>query len=142
MLRNLAAYLIAFVIAPIFAGLSQFLLLPLTLPLTLTLMPKAKDGNPRTPARVWSYALLSGLTCIARGLATIWFARVVFAWFRVEPTVAVAWALGAGFALNHLGALRASNHVTIIPEFTETVGDLLGVILGATYLLSHAPSHP
>jgi hypothetical protein len=138
MLRNVAAYLIAFILAPIFGGLAQVVLLPLTF-----LTRKAKDGNPRTPIRIWSYALFGGLTCIARGFAAIWFTRLVFGWFRVDPTVVAAWVLGGGFALHHLGALRASlfERAMFIPEFTETVGDLSGVILGGMYLLSRASLH-
>jgi hypothetical protein len=92
MLRNLAAYLVAFFLAPTFGGLATLV----SFPIIATVLPKPRGDNPRTPSRIWGYAFLSGFFCIAAAFAAIWFARVVFGWFRVEPTVTIAWVIGAG----------------------------------------------
>jgi hypothetical protein len=130
-LRYLAAYLIVVFLAPTFGGLAELVCTPIM----GALLPKVRDGNPRTPARMRSYALLSGLTAIVAGFAAIWFARAVFGWLRVEPTIAIAWVLGVAYALNDLNQLRASQGEMIIPRFTRTVGDLFGIVLGARHFL-------
>jgi hypothetical protein len=86
-MRYLAAYLIVLFLAPTFGGLAELVCTPI---MGALIVPKVRDGNPRTPARIWSYALLSGLTAIVAGFTAIWFARAVFGWLRVEPTIARA----------------------------------------------------
>lgn len=133
-MRYLAAYLIVLFLAPTFGGLAELVCTPIKGAL-LMIVPKGRDGNPRALARWASYALLSGLTAIVAGFAAIWFARAVFGWLRVEPTIAIAWVLGVAYALNDLNQLRASQGVMRIPWFTRTVGDLFGIVLGARHFL-------
>jgi hypothetical protein len=104
------------------------------------LLPKPKNGNPRTPSRIWAYAFLSGFFSIAGAFAAIWFARLVFGWIRVQPTTTIAWVLGAGYVLNDIRMLKASTgSEMMLPRFTQAIGDLLGVIVGTVYLLGSAP---
>lgn len=130
MLRNVAAYLVVFFVAPIFSGLITLI----SFPIIALLVPKPRGNNPQTP-RIWGYAFLSGCFCIAGAFAAIWFARVVFGWFRVEPTITVAWVLGTGYVLNDLRRLKISETEMMAPRGAQLAGDLLGVALGAVYLL-------
>jgi hypothetical protein len=132
MIRNLAAYVIAFFLAPTFGALGQLVFLPIT----LLLMPKARDGNPRTIPRILVYGLLAGLFSVAEAFIAVWFARVLFGWLRVPPSVAIAWLLAAGYVLNDLRHLKASFGGSLVfPWLARTIGDVLGLILGAIYLL-------
>jgi hypothetical protein len=133
MIRNLAAYVIAFFLAPTFGALGQLVFLPIT----LLLMPNARSGNPRTMPRIFVYGLLSGLFSVAEAFIAVWFARVLFGWLRVRPNVAIAWVLGVGYVLNDFRELKASFGGSLkFPRFARAIGDLLGLILGAIYLLS------
>jgi hypothetical protein len=133
MLRTLVAYAVAWLLAPTVSGLVEFLFFPIK----ILMLPKPKDGNPRTPARVWSYAILGGFASVLGAFAAVWFARVVFRWLGVEAILAIAVMIGISFTLNDLRRLKAAavTGANAPVKAAQLVGDLSGVVLGAVYLL-------
>jgi hypothetical protein len=135
MLSYLAAFAIAFFLAPLFTGLVELACSPVTIIVMSLLLPKRQDDNPRPPARVLMYALLVGLTSIGSAFAAVWFARLLFGWFHLSPTLVIAWALAIAYGLNGLREVKASGGAMVLPKFTRAVGDLLGIFLGAKHFL-------
>jgi hypothetical protein len=130
MLRTVVAYLITLALAPSFAALLNLVFIPVA----VAFVPKGTD--PRSGGRVAVYGILRGLFSVAEGFAAVWFARLIFGWLHVNPTVWIAWSLGASFALNDFRMLRASvGSRLLFPRLAEMVGDLGGIVLGAAYLL-------
>ena len=132
MLRNVAAYAVVCLLAPTFSGLVDFVFMPIIIPLILLTSPAPEGGGVRTPARMLSHALFTGIVSVISAFAAIWFARTVFGWFGVRFGVAIAWVLGVAFTLNNLSQMRRTPGTL---SFSRTIADLAGIVLGAKYLL-------
>ena len=130
MLRGLAAYVLVFFLAPTVGALIDLISIPVRLAI-----PNVKQDKPGVQSLDWGYGLLTGLFSIGSGFVAIWFSRFVFVWLGVKPTVTVAWVLGMAYVANDFRRVWFSPTPLILPRVCRAFGDLLGIMLGALYLL-------
>ena len=119
-MKLVLAYLLTFFLAPTMGALASLITLPL--------IPAMKSN------------LALGVLCLAAGVGdtilAVWFGVKLFFWLDQTPTLVMVIVLGSGYALNGLNRILRRQTPY---EFGWLIGNLSGLVIGASILLPQIP---